>query len=292
MVFRRTWLLPAASFVVLLAVLEVSAAPCFQTLESDVDESDAEKAEWIVEVATTELQNLIRSSYDLEIDFLRRSLDVEEEELGKARVFAKSVARRQLRSFEKSFRENLLPMVATIDGATFTINEKRFTFDGEKEEAVSYLDIEIRLDRDEGWGIIRVVRGSNASVSSFESDESSTPSFEGSEAYRKSLAAFSEQQLASVEQDRVQTRMKSIQQAVAVLIGEKLHLDDEQMVEMNAWVEKQLGKLEIDVDQDLFTQVGTAITEKALALEAPPFLNDVQKRAWRLLKNNPMPLGF
>ena len=257
-------------------------------------ESAQEKLDWVLDTASEELQNLIRSEYDLEIDFLKRKFDLEDDDLLKLRIYAKSVARNQWRSFEESFRKRLGERLEKLDGSTLSINDKRFTFEGEESEAKLF--IEIQLHRREEWGVLKMSGANISKVGAFQSDRAEVLTFRDTAKYRNSLSAFSNQKQEEFQQARINLREESLFQAAVVLVADRLYLDPDQKAELETWIRSKLAEDEDSLnkylDEDLYSQAGALVTDKIRKFEAPSFFNDVQKRGWRLFQNSPYPLGW
>ncbi len=255
----------------------------------DACKDDAEKIEFILAKAQGELQNMMKSKIDLRIDFIERFLKLEKKPLRKVRIFAKGFAKKWVGSFDEKFTQQVKGLLEDLDGSTFSVNGKQFTFEGEEPDEDSFMEINIKVYQSGGWLSVMVQypnNGSGGGVSTDSSDEG----FEESANYRKSLSFISDEDLKKTQDAMKEQRREVLVDSFVVLLDERLNLKAGQVVDMENWVRKKLG--DIQATSGMLETLQSKFSQNTFRGETPEFLDEIQKESWRLLQHNQYPLGW
>ncbi len=280
------------SFGLLITPSWSVAAPMLQDKQEDQADKNLDteaKFDIIFEKANAELRRMCKNEANLQVDFLRRYYNLDEQSMRKAKVLVKGEAAKHAVTFEKRLKSNLRPLIGEIDGEKFSVNGTEFTFDDKPQKGAAFAEIHLVFRQNATWLNIMVRRANSGSGRGFRSADAVPFDISQSRNWRKSLTMLSDAQMEEVENRAEQNRKRDLINALLIVFSERLHLDKQQEITMKGWLLKRVDDVG---NQPLLDEIKRQVNANQLIKATPKFLNKTQKQTWRQLKNSRYPLGW
>lgn len=233
-----------------------------------------------------ELNYMFLSKALLKVDDLERFLEVEPDYTKKARILCKGAAKKASSKIEETIVRSMKRFILQRgEGATFSINGKEYTFEGEEaEEPQMKISLDVLHERGR-WTVRMPRRSSSGSIG-----RGNLPFLiEKEKGWKSCFTDVTDERWKEYELSVQQRGESHVKDAVLSTLAVELRLNQEQREKLDTWLD---AKIKYKDGQGLVENVKRTVGQSDLFDSVPEFLSELQQKKWSSMKRNPHPLGW
>lgn len=280
-----------APYLVIFVLLSVCADNSAAARQAD-EQDQGEKIDKILQVSDVALRTTIKNRVNQKIDFYVRFFDLQEDQVKKARIYAKRIATDHGRMFKTPVSEALTRMIRETDGNVFYVDDEPFFYDEDGDLAFeenarqrSGPQLQFILSEDASAVNVRVRYGNSTSSRRVIAADNEPLKFDDN-TLRNSIKALKDKDYEKADQYLANLKKENYINAYRAILSNKLELTPDQEELLKPWIKEQI---EFDAGQPYMAQLRMELRRRTIFGETPDFLDETQKVLWERLKKDTYP---